>query len=91
MSSLLYSTLWTPLPSGAEFTRQDCSSSYVDVMKLQEELGFEYTAAIGSLIYLMNTFVRLTFAIRKLAKVMQAFKAPAETCSMSSVHRHQVL
>jgi hypothetical protein len=40
-------------------------------MKLQEELGFEYAAAIGSLVYLMNTFVRLTFAIRKLAKFMQ--------------------
>jgi hypothetical protein len=60
-----------PLPSGAIFTIQDCSSSCVDVIKLQEEFGFEYEATIGSLIYLMNTCVRLAFAIRKLAKFMQ--------------------
>ncbi|KAG7339618.1 hypothetical protein IV203_025338 [Nitzschia inconspicua] len=40
-------------------------------MKIQEEFGFEYAAAVGSLIYLMNTFVKLAFPIRKLAKFMQ--------------------
>ena len=40
-------------------------------MDLQAEFGFEYAAAIGSLIYLMNTFIKTTFAIRKLAKFMQ--------------------
>ncbi|KAG7357481.1 hypothetical protein IV203_002169 [Nitzschia inconspicua] len=61
----------SPLPSGTVFTKQDCSQSYADVMKIQEEFGFEYAAAVGSLIYLMNTFVKLAFAIRKLAKFMQ--------------------
>jgi hypothetical protein len=61
----------SPLPSGATFTKKDCSINYLEVVKLQEEFGFEYAAAIGSLIYLMNTFVKTTFAIRKLAKYMQ--------------------
>ncbi|KAG7340335.1 reverse transcriptase RNA-dependent DNA polymerase [Nitzschia inconspicua] len=61
----------SPLPSGTVFTKEDCSKTYVDVLKLQEEFGFEYAAAVGSLIYLMNTFIKLTFSIRKLAKFMQ--------------------
>ncbi|KAG7371023.1 reverse transcriptase RNA-dependent DNA polymerase [Nitzschia inconspicua] len=59
------------LPSGTVFTKEDCSKTYVDILKLVEQFGFEYGAAIGSLIYLMNTFVKLTFSIRKLAKFMQ--------------------
>jgi hypothetical protein len=39
-------------------------------MKLQEEYGFEYAGAIGSLIWLMNTFVKLSLVIRMLAKYM---------------------
>jgi hypothetical protein len=69
-----------PLPSRTIFSKQDCSSSYIEVTKLQEEFGFEYAAAIGSLIYLMNTFVRLTFAIRKLAKFMQYPGKPHFKC-----------
>ncbi|KAG7366303.1 hypothetical protein IV203_028973 [Nitzschia inconspicua] len=61
----------SPLPSGTVFTKEDCSETYVNVLKLQEEFGFEYAAAVGSLIYLMNTFIKLTFSIRKLAKFMQ--------------------
>ncbi|KAG7371219.1 hypothetical protein IV203_019789 [Nitzschia inconspicua] len=61
----------SPLPSGTVFTKEDCSKTYVDVLKLQEEFGFEYAAAVGSLIYLMNTFIKLTCSIRKLAKFMQ--------------------
>ncbi|KAG7346413.1 hypothetical protein IV203_038386 [Nitzschia inconspicua] len=61
----------SPLPNGTIFSKQDCSFSYADVITLQEEFGFEYAAAVGSLIYLMNTFIKLTFTIRKLAKFMQ--------------------
>ncbi|KAG7340238.1 reverse transcriptase RNA-dependent DNA polymerase [Nitzschia inconspicua] len=61
----------SPLPNGTIFSKQDCSISYADVITLQEEFGFEYAAAVGSLIYLMNTFIKLTFTIRKLAKFMQ--------------------
>ena len=61
----------TPTPTTALFTKQDCSETYVDVITLQAEFGFEYAAVIGSLIYLMNTYVRLNYAIRKLARFMQ--------------------
>jgi hypothetical protein len=61
----------SPLPYNARFTKHDCSQTYIEVLKLQEEFGFDYSAAIGSLIYLMNTFVKLNFAIRKLARFMQ--------------------
>jgi hypothetical protein len=61
----------SPLPSSPVFTKRDCSDNYVAVMQLQEEFSFEYAAAIGSLIWLMNTFVKLSYAIRKLAKYMQ--------------------
>jgi hypothetical protein len=61
----------TPIPVGTEFTKKDCSTTYCDVMQLQDEFGFEYAAAIGSLIYLMNTYIRLNYGIRKLARYMQ--------------------
>jgi hypothetical protein len=61
----------TPLPTTATFTKQDCSPTYSDVVKIQEEFGFEYAAVVGSLIYLMNTYVRMNYAIRKLARFMQ--------------------
>jgi hypothetical protein len=61
----------TPLPTTATFTKQDCSPTYSDVIKIQEEFGFEYAAVVGSLIYLMNTYVRINYAIRKLARFMQ--------------------
>jgi hypothetical protein len=61
----------SPLPALPVFTKNDCSDNYAAVMRLQEEFNIEYAAAIGSLIWLMNTFVKLCFAIRKLAKFMQ--------------------
>jgi hypothetical protein len=60
----------SPLPSSPVFTKRDCSENYVAVMQLQEEFSFESAAAISSLIWLMNTFVKLSYAIRKLAKYM---------------------
>ena len=61
----------TPIPTTAIFTKEDCSSTYSDVVKIQQEFGFEYAAVIGSLIYLMNTYTKLNYAIRKLARFMQ--------------------
>jgi hypothetical protein len=40
----------TPLPTMATFTKQDCSPTNSDVIKIQEEFGFEYAAVVGSLI-----------------------------------------
>jgi hypothetical protein len=59
-----------PLPTDAEFTKADCSQHYMAVRNLEEEYGFQYAAAIGSLIYLINTMTRLQFAVRKLARFM---------------------
>jgi Reverse transcriptase (RNA-dependent DNA polymerase) len=61
----------TPTPTTAVFTRKDCSATYADVINIQAEFGFEYAAVVGSLIYLMNTYIRLNYAIRKLARFMQ--------------------
>ncbi|KAG7349250.1 reverse transcriptase RNA-dependent DNA polymerase [Nitzschia inconspicua] len=70
-SIILDQSRYTGKIPGSLFTKEDCSKTYVDVLKLQEEFGFEYAAAVGLLIYLMNTFIKLTFSIRKLAKFMQ--------------------
>ena len=57
-----------PLPYNFVATKEDRSSTYVEVLDLQEEFGFEYASAIGMLIYLMNTAFILHFAITKLGK-----------------------
>jgi hypothetical protein len=61
----------TPAPTTTVFTKSDCSPTYSKVTELQQEYGFEYAAVIGSLIYLMNTYIRLNHTIRKLARFMQ--------------------
>jgi hypothetical protein len=61
----------SPLPPSPIFTKNNCKANYAEVMRLQEEFNLDYAAAIGSLIWLMNTFVKLSFAIRKLARYMQ--------------------
>jgi hypothetical protein len=61
----------SPLLALPAFTKNDCSDNYAAVMRLQEEFNFEYAAAIGSHVWLMDTFVKLCFAFRKLAKFMQ--------------------
>ena len=57
-----------PLPHDFVATKEDKSASYLDVLQLQEEFGFEYPSAIGMLIYLMNTAFAFHFPISKLAK-----------------------
>jgi hypothetical protein len=61
----------TPIPTTTTFTKEDCSATYSEVSKIQQEYGFEYAAVVGSLIYLMNTYIKLNYAIRKLARFMQ--------------------
>jgi hypothetical protein len=61
----------SPLPASPVFTKNDCSQNYAAAMKLQEEYGFDCAVAIGSLIWLMNTFVKLSLVIRMLATYMQ--------------------
>jgi hypothetical protein len=61
----------TPVPTTTVFTKSDCSPTYSKVIELQQEFGFEYAAVIGSLIYIMNTYIRLNYSIRKLARFIQ--------------------
>jgi hypothetical protein len=61
----------TPVPSTTTFTKSDCSPTYSKMTELQQEYGFEYTAVVGSLIYLMNTYTRLSHSIRKVARFIQ--------------------
>jgi hypothetical protein len=53
------------------FTKADCSQNHSEVMDLQAEYGIEYAAAVGSLIYLINTFIKLQFGVRKLSRFMR--------------------
>jgi hypothetical protein len=61
----------TPIPTTATFTKEDCSTNYTEVTKIEHEFGFEYAAVVGFLIYLVNTYTRLNFVIRKVARFMQ--------------------
>ena len=60
-----------PIPVTSVFDKADCSANHLDVLDLQEEFKFEYASVVGSLIYAMNTFAKLQFAIRKLARFMR--------------------
>jgi hypothetical protein len=85
----------TPTPTTAVFTKKDCSTTYTDVLNIQAEFGFEYAAAVGSLIYLMNTYIRLNYTIRKLARFMQLLQVtstPTETSTVLQTTRwYQIL
>jgi hypothetical protein len=84
----------TPIPTSAKFSKIHGSATYSDVMKIQKEYGFECANEIGSLIYLMNTLVRLNYAITKLARFMQYpgryhFKLLRHLLRHLQCHRHK--
>ena len=54
----------TPLPVGCILSLKDCSKYHTEVLDLNEEFGFEFAAAVGSLMYLSNTYVKGMYAIR---------------------------
>ena len=58
----------TTLPSDMIFTKEDVSTSDVQVESLTREYNIHYRACIGSLIYLLSTRADLSFAAHKLAK-----------------------
>ena len=58
----------SPLPTTFVATKKDCSNNLLEVQTLEEEFGFQYSSAIGMLIFLLNTATVLHFAIRKLAR-----------------------
>jgi hypothetical protein len=59
------------LPNNFIFTKEDCSTSYIDTKELEHEFQLEYPVVIGSLLWILNTYPRLQFPIRKLAKYMR--------------------
>lgn len=59
------------LPNGIIFTKKDCSTNYCEVHKLEEQYGFKYPMVVGCLLWILNTYPRLQFPIRELAKYMQ--------------------
>ena len=58
----------SPLPATFIPSKQDQSANYLKVKELEEEFGFQYSSAIGMLIFLINTTSVLQYAIHKLAK-----------------------
>jgi hypothetical protein len=58
------------LPSGFVATKQDLANDMFEVKRLKDEFGFKYASIVGMLIFAMNTFVYLHFAIQKVAKFM---------------------
>jgi Reverse transcriptase (RNA-dependent DNA polymerase) len=61
-------TYLAPLPANFVFSKKDCCADSSEYKKLVDEFGFEYPVAIGCLLWILNTYPRLQFAIRKLAK-----------------------
>jgi hypothetical protein len=74
------------------FTKEDCSQNHSEVMDLQAHFGIDYAAAVGSLIYLINTFIKLQYGVRKLSRFMrlpgkQHFKALKHMLHFIRCHR----
>jgi hypothetical protein len=80
-----------PLPRDFVFTTEDCSKDLKELQSLSAEFHFKYPVAVGCLLWLLNTYPRLQFAVRKLAKFMQLpgckhFQAISHT--LHHVHCH---
>jgi hypothetical protein len=60
-----------PLPNDTIFTKDDCSKNIFELKELECEFQLEYPVVIGCLLWILNTYPRLQFAIRKLAKYMR--------------------
>ena len=58
----------SPLPASFVPSKKKQSKNFLEAKELEKEYGFQYSSAIGMLIYLMNTAMTLQYAIRKLAK-----------------------
>ena len=59
------------MPRNWEATKKDCPKDGRESRLLREEYQIDYPLVIGSLIYLMNTWPDITFAVTKLAKFMR--------------------
>ena len=58
----------SPLPQSFVPSKQDQSKTYSEVKDLEAKYGFQYSSAVGMLIFLMNTTITLQYGIRKLAR-----------------------
>ena len=60
-----------PLPNDTIFTKEDCATDLFALKELEYEFQLDYPVVIGCLLWILNTYPRLQFAIRKLAKYMR--------------------
>ena len=58
----------SPLPASFVPSKKKQSKNFLEAKELEKGFGFQYSSAVGMLIYLMNTAMTLQYAIRKLAK-----------------------
>ena len=75
-----------PLPIDFIFTRKDLSPDQLAVRRLEEEFGFEFPVCVGCLLWLLNTYTRLQFSVRKHAKFMRLPGRPHFTAIMHTLH-----
>jgi hypothetical protein len=62
-------TYAAPLQSNFIATKTGCYRNNIAVKELETKFGLKYRTAVGSLVYLMNAFIYLHFALHKLAKI----------------------
>jgi hypothetical protein len=75
-----------PLPLDFIFTKADQSKDYADVKTLEREMGFGFPVVVGCLLWLLNTYPRLQFSVRKLAKFMRLPGRPHFTAMLHVLH-----
>ena len=63
-------TYASPLPSNAIFTKKDASNDKASIKALEKHYGYKFPVAVGSVMWLINTYPRINYAVRKLAKFM---------------------
>ena len=60
-------TYASPLPSNAIFTKKDASNDKASIKALEKHYGYKFPVAVGSVMWLINTYPRINYAVRKLA------------------------
>jgi len=83
----------SPLPVTFIPTKKDYANNLMEVETLEQSYGFQYSSAIGMLIFLLNTATVLQYAIRKLARFntlpgKKHFKALINLLHHVRTHKH---
>ena len=62
---------WWEVCFDVRVTKEDCATDLFALKELEYEFQLDYPVVIGCLLWILNTYPRLQFAIRKLAKYMR--------------------